>query len=138
VDDISGASLWPKDSKQRALVEQWISVEQSHHNAADKLVYELYFKKMRGAEADKTVVEEETKRLHSCYKIMNEHLHGKTFLVGDSFSLADIVFMPYLNYLQACEGFKEILSAHPNVAAWWKAITSRPSWQKTLSLLNHK
>jgi len=135
VDDVTGASLVPKDSKQRALVEQWISIEESHYTACNTVVWELLFKKLFGAgETDPKVVEAESKKLHSFYKFLNEHLKGKKFLVGDSFSLADITYMPFTNYLLQIDQFKNVLDAYPNVAAWWKNCTSRPSWVKVMAL----
>jgi len=133
-ETLPGTSLTPKDAKQRGLMEQWISIEMSHHKSADTIVSELFFKKMMGgAAADQSVVDEASKKLNDLYKIMDKHLEGKTFLVGDSFTLADVVFMPYLAYLQNCEGFQNVLTPYPNVSKWWNTISSRDSWKKATS-----
>jgi glutathione S-transferase len=79
--------LLPKDPKQRALVEQWISVETSNY-VPEKLVGELVFKKWRGLEVDEKVVEEYKKKLPGLFSILNKALEGKNYLVGDRLTLA--------------------------------------------------
>jgi glutathione S-transferase len=79
--------LLPKDPKQRALVEQWISVESSNY-VPEKLVNELVFKKWRGIEADEKVVAESKKKLPEVFAILNKHLEGRNFMVGDNLTIA--------------------------------------------------
>jgi len=135
IDDIlPGYQLVPKDPRQRALVEQWVSVEMSHYKPAEALVSELIFKKMFGGVTDAAVVDENTKKLHAFFKILNHQLEGKNYLVGNDFTLADLVFMPYTQYLLGAEGFADVLSGYPNIANWWGKISSRPSWQKVIAM----
>jgi len=54
-------------------------------------------------------------------------LAGGEYLAG-AFSLAEIAWMPYLEYLAAAGG-ADLINDRPNVAAWWKRISERPSWQ---------
>jgi glutathione S-transferase len=35
--------------------------------------------------------------------------------------------MPYIEYLQATPQ-KDTLQKYPQVAAWWKRVSERPSW----------
>jgi len=136
VDDVieGGIELVPKDKKKRALVEQWISVEMSHYKPAETLVAELLFKKFRGQEADQTVVEENKRKLDGFLVILNKELEGKNYLVGEQFSLADLVFLPYTDYLLKQEGFHNYFDAYPNVKRWWHNISTRPSWVKVSQL----
>jgi len=136
VDDViqGGHTLVPRDPQHKALVEQWISVEMSHYKPAETLVYELLFKRFRGLGPDATVVEENRKKLGDFYHILNAQLEGKNYLVGDSFTLADLVFLPYTQYLLQQEGFADVLVPYHNVHRWWQTISSRPSWQKVSQL----
>jgi len=115
-------------------VEQWVSVEMSHYKPAETLVYELLFKKFRGLETDQAVVEENKKKLEGFLSVLNKELEGKNYLVGEQFSLADLVFLPYTDYLLKQEGFHNFLDAFPNVKRWWQTISSRPSWVKVSQL----
>jgi len=131
-------TLLPEDPKLLGEVEQWISVETSNYKA-DEIVYEHVFKKWKGGgEADPAKVEEAFKKVTTVYEVLEAHLKGKKgkkeFLVGDHLTVADIVFLPYTDYLLNIPDFKNVLEKYPHVNAWWKNVTGRPSWQKVLKL----
>jgi len=131
IDDVvhTGTTLIPKDAKHKGLVEQWISIEMSDYKA-DQVVIELFFKPMRGGKPDPAALEAAAKKLHETFEVMEKTLTGRKFLVGDSFTAADLVFMPFTEYLLQCEGYGNVLDKYPNVKAWWANISSRPSWKK--------
>lgn len=56
---------------------------------------------------------------------------GKDFLCG-AFSLADICYAPYLQYLFDMRIALGVTD-RPNVAAWWGRVSERPAWQKAIS-----
>ena len=59
--------------------------------------------------------------------VIEKALAGGEYLAG-AFSLAEIAWMPYLEYLAAAGG-ADLINERSNVAAWWKRISERPSWQ---------
>jgi len=59
---------------------------------------------------------------------MEKQLGKTAYLAGDSFTLADIGFMPYIDYGMATPA-KEIFSKFPRVMAWWNKIAERPTWK---------
>jgi len=124
-------ALYPNQAEARGLVEQWISIEQNYHDCLEKLVAELFFKPVFfKKETDEKVVENEEKRLHIAYEVLDKHLQGRKFLVGDKLTVADIVYMPYIEYLLMTDKFKNVLEKYPNIDAWWKSLSGRPTWQK--------
>jgi len=125
--------LYPVEPRKRAIVDQWISVEQHYYDAAEKIVYELVFKKYRQQEPDHAVVKEEEKRLHVVLQVLDHRLGQSKFLGGDIFTIADIFYIPYTAYLLSTTEFKNVLDKYPHVSKWWENITSRPSWQKVVS-----
>jgi glutathione S-transferase len=58
--------------------------------------------------------------------IVERQLGGRKFLVGDQFSLADLCYLPFLEFLPMAE-----INPPPAVAAWTERLLSRPSAQKT-------
>jgi glutathione S-transferase len=58
-------------------------------------------------------------------------LSKHAFLAGDSLTIADIGFAPYLEYLMPTPAAAK-LGNHPHVAAWWAAVSDRPAWRKTV------
>jgi glutathione S-transferase len=127
---LPGTSLTPASLQDRARMEQWISIETSNFTPhAMKIIYQLFFNKMSGKEPIMAIVEEGRKSMGATLDIMDKHLASSPYFVGDQFTLADIGFLPYIEYLFAA-GEGEHFTSRPNVAAWWERCSSRASWKK--------
>ena len=61
--------------------------------------------------------------------VMERSLADRESIAAGSFSLADIGFMPYIEYLFLC-GEGSLITDHRNTASWWTRISERASWQK--------
>ncbi|HXN31343.1 MAG TPA: glutathione S-transferase N-terminal domain-containing protein [Polyangiaceae bacterium] len=130
---LPGATLTPSDPKGRGLMEQWISVETSNFTPhAMTIIYQLFFGPMRGAQPDPAKVEEGRTKLAKSVEVLDRQLAGGPYLLGERFSLADICYMPYFEYLTQTAA-KDALLDHANVAAWWKRTSERESWKKVTS-----
>jgi glutathione S-transferase len=129
-----GEQLVPTDPKQRALVTQWINVEAfEFYPAAHPLMIELNFKKAWGmGDPDPATIERLRAQLKPVLEVLDKALEGKTYLVGDKFSIADLVFISDLDYLRDA-GETSWMGKFENVKRWAKAIASRPSWEKAKS-----
>lgn len=126
-----------QDPAKYALIEQWISVEMSHFQEPTfQLAYELVFKPVYfGATTDHGAVAEQKEKLIKVLSLYDSHLKGKSYLVGDSFTLADAVHLPFCNLVFSLPEIAPILESHVNVKKWWQTISLRPSWQKVLAEL---
>ncbi|MRG92730.1 glutathione S-transferase family protein [Polyangium spumosum] len=123
--------LAPTDAKDLGVMEQWISVEQSYFSPpAMKAILEIFFAPMKGTTPDPKVVEEGKAGAAKALDVLERALAGKQWLAG-SFSIAEITYAPYLQYL-VDTGLGDIVKERPNVAAWWSRISERPSWQKAI------
>ncbi len=126
---LPGASLTPADPRGRAAMEQWISIEASNFTpGVMKILGQLFFARMRGQEPNMDLVEEGRVAVRKAVAVMDKQLAGQDYLAA-SFSLADICFMPYVEYLFMV-GEGALITDAPNVAAWWTRVSERPSWQK--------
>jgi glutathione S-transferase len=126
-----GDSFVPTDAWQRALVDQWVNAEITEFfPASHPLVLELVFKRaFGGGEPDPAVVENLRVKLATTLGVLDRALEGKQYLVGEKFSLADMVYMPDLEYLHV-GGEGPRIAKFANVARWWNTISARPSWAK--------
>jgi glutathione S-transferase len=125
-----GSSFLPTEAKDRALLDQWVHVEHGEfYPTAHPLGFELVVKKAMGmGEPDPARVESLRAGVAPVLAVLDQALEGKSYLVGEKFSLADMVFMPDLELLHAGgEGTR--IGKFTNVARWWKSISARPSWQ---------
>src|SRR5207302_3634951 len=101
---LPGAAIAPKDLKQRALMDQWISVENENFTPhAMKMIYQLVFGKWRGQQPDMKLVEEGRTALTRTVEVMERQLAKTPYIAGEAFTLADICYMPYIEYLFAGE-----------------------------------
>ena len=53
-------------------------------------------------------------------------------LTGVDFTLADLGFMPYLEALCGAGCEEQVFGSRVYLAAWWKRMRSRPTWQAVL------
>jgi glutathione S-transferase len=107
-------------------MEQWISVEQSQFSPnAMKFVFQFVFKRPQ----EPGVLDAATTMIEKVFAVLSKPLEKNTFVVGDQFTLADIGYMPYIEYLMTTPA-KPSVEKYPNVLAWWNRVSARPTWRK--------
>jgi glutathione S-transferase len=125
LDGKASGKLVPSDPKARARMEQWISIETSEFTPnAMKFVYAYIFKREQPAD----VMAAATKALETTLGVMDKQLATTPFLAGSEFTLADVCYMPYVDYAIGTPA-KEILAKYPHVMTWWNKISERPTWR---------
>ncbi|WP_426749445.1 glutathione S-transferase family protein [Myxococcus sp. Y35] len=128
---LAGPSLTPSDVQAFARMEQFISVEHCYFTpAAMKVIWERLFKGLLGGGApDEARIEEGMKGIERVFGIVDPVLGKQPYLAGDSFSLAEICWMPYMDFFVAAGG-GALLGNYKGVSAWWERVSARPSWKK--------
>jgi glutathione S-transferase len=126
INDKVNGPLIPRENRDRARMEQWISVETSNFTSpVMKFVFHHIFKREQTPETLATA----GTQLDAALDIMDKQLAASPFIAGTSFSLADICFMPYIEYAMNTPA-KDHFTKHPHVMAWWNKISERPTWRK--------
>ena len=126
INETNHGKLLPSDAKSRAKVEQWMSVETSNFTPhVMKFIYEYVFKRPQG----EAVIKAATESLEKALGIMEAQLSKTPFIAGSEFTLADIGFMPYIEYAMNSPA-KDIFAKYPSFMKWWSTVSTRPSWQK--------
>lgn len=129
-EKLGGPKLVPADLKARALMEQWMSVETSNFTpAAMKIIYGAVFEPMfYGKPFNQAKVDEGKAGIKAALEVMDKQLTKTPYLTGSEFTLADICFMPYIEYIyMGKQG--DVIESYPAVSKWWKGISDRRSWQ---------
>ncbi|KAG0703339.1 glutathione S-transferase [Suillus ampliporus] len=123
-----GTTLIPTDPKAEALFEQASSIETSNFFASvAPIVYEKVFKPRRGLQPDEEVISKQLVVFKAKLDVYEVILGKQKYLAGDSVTLADLAHLPYGEAFYS-SGFAEVFDSRPNVARWWKDISSRPAW----------
>ena len=71
-------------------------------------------------------------RLAAAYGLLDNHLAGRKWIVGDTMTNADFSCCGYLYYPEPF-GFDR--SAHPNIDAWLTRISETPGWKSPYDLM---
>ena len=71
-------------------------------------------------------------RLKAAYDVLNTHLEGRNWIVGDSISNADLSCCGYLYYPEPF-GFER--ADWPNIDAWLTRISETPGWKSPYDLM---
>lgn len=125
-----GTELIPTELKAYGLFEQGAYVESSNFSpSAEGVVYELFFKNLRGLSADAEKAKQHTEKLASVLDVYEKILSKQEYIGGSTFTIADIYHLPYASLLFAIN-LGHLITDRPHVNAWWQRISSRPSWQK--------
>ena len=128
----SGAIIWyfgegtrfvPEDPYERAQVLQWMFFEQYDHEPAIAVVrfWLAYSKRPRDDFADR--LGERVAAGYRALDALERHLEGRSWLVGDGMTLADIALYAYTHV--AHEGDFD-LRRYPAIAAWLERVANEP------------
>ncbi|KAK6114933.1 hypothetical protein DH2020_007202 [Rehmannia glutinosa] len=59
-------------------------------------------------------------------------LSETSYLIGEEFTLADVVFVPVLSRLAVLNLKEKYIDTRPNVAEYWNVVQERPSYRKVI------
>jgi GST-like protein len=61
------------------------------------------------------------------YEILDKHLAGRDFIVGESYTIADISAWGWIDRAAVVLGGEDPLGPYPNLKRWFQAINARPA-----------
>jgi len=123
----AGSDFYPTDGRQVEVL-RWLSWSSEHfHRHGSRIYFENLVKPMLGmGRADAAAVEESSGFIRKFGAILNDHLKGRRFLLGDTVTVADFAVGACLPYAEAAkiplEGFDEI-------ARWSERLNALPGWR---------
>jgi glutathione S-transferase len=127
---LSGLSLTPTDLKARAMMDQWLSVEQSYFaSPVIKILMQRVIIPSQGGQTDQAVVSDAQTEVVKALDVADKALAKQEYFAGSTFSLADIGWMPYVQYLFTAS-CGDLVTGRANINNWWKRVSTRPSWVK--------
>jgi glutathione S-transferase len=120
-----GSTLIPEDRFERADMLRWMFFEQYNHepNVATMRFWLRYVGEVALSEQQRAQMPAKQAAGAAALKLMDEHLSGRGFLVGDRLSLADICLYAYTHVAEE-GGFA--LGDFPAVQAWLDMIALQP------------
>ncbi len=127
---LPGPPLVPHGAEGAARVDQWISVADSYFTPhAQPVIVETVFRRYLGGERNAHAIDAGRAGMQPALDAMDRALTSSPYLGGSEFSLADVHFMPYLEYLvQTGQG--EQVERRTSLKEWWSRVSSRSAWQR--------
>jgi len=130
-----GTKLLPdtSDIKAVALFEQAINIEQADFDPnASGIAAQKIFIPRKGGKTNEEQLKAHYEGLKAKLDGFERILSKQKYLAGNEIGLADLFTLPYGTKVEGCyPGFFEDQS-RPKVAAWWRAISNRPSWKRVV------
>jgi glutathione S-transferase len=120
-----GSRLVPADAWQRALMWQWLCFEQ--YNLEPNIGTARFWLHSLGR-TPAELGDKLTDRLgkgHDALAVLEQALTGRSFLVGESYSLADVALYAY-THVAPEGGFP--LDGYAAIRAWIRRVESEPCW----------
>jgi glutathione S-transferase len=124
------SGLLPRDEAARADVTRWQFWDASHFSPhVAGIAFEKLLKGMLGmGDPDPRKIEEGLANFRRFGAVLDKRLAGKSYVVGNALTLADLTLASSLMYAKQAE---LPLSEVPNVQSWFGRISDLDAWKKT-------
>ena len=126
------SGLWPTGPQAQADVLRWMTWEAAHFSpACTPMAVERVVKKLSGrGDPDPKEIARGEQEFHKFAPVLDEHLRGRRWLVGDALTIADFCLASSL-ILAVPAQFP--LAKYPEIPRWYAGVAALPGWQKALA-----
>ena len=87
--------------------------------------------RLLGLAPDEAAIAAAMPRAHQVFDELARKLGNQPFFVGDTFTLADIMLAPQLDFLRELPEWQALTSQHANLRSWLERVNQRPSLEAT-------
>jgi len=123
--------LWPTDARGQANVARWTNWESAHWSpGTTPIIFERVVKKLAGmGDPNPAEVARGEALFHPLAEVLNGHLRGKRWLLGDTLTVADFAVATGLAFADAAQ---LPLEKYVEIVRWYDGFRVLPGWQKSL------
>src|SRR5262245_20643557 len=125
------SGLWPSDLRGQADVSRWLNWESAHWTpACSPFAFERVVKKLAGrGDPDPAEIDRAEKLFHPLTEVLNGHLRGRTWLVGERLTIADFGIATGMAFADAGQ---MPVGKYAEICRWYDGFRKLPAWQKSL------
>jgi glutathione S-transferase len=129
-----GPPLAPHDALAAARVEQWVSLLNTHIAPECVLKYLIgyFFAQTPDGAPDRALIDGSLPAMREQFALLDDAVGPTGYLVGDSFTLADIYLLPLLHYLHKLPESSAQLARTRHLARYFDRHSRRASYSQTL------
>jgi glutathione S-transferase len=132
-DITPGQALSPQDARQRADVNRWLFWTSQHFAPAVRvLVWENVFKGMSGnGGPDPAALARGATDIATLAQVFDRHLAGRTWVTGETLTLADFAVATSLIYLEQA---RLPVTGYANLMAWFGRGKALGAWERAAAM----
>ncbi len=129
-----GPALQPKDVKELARMDQWLSAVSDYCYQAmiREIVIQRVLVPMRGGKTDEAMVKAAWPKVEYQLSVLEQTLGQQHYLASGALSLADLMLVPILFYVKLQPEGGPLVAKHKGVSAWFDRMAARPSFGATM------
>jgi glutathione S-transferase len=124
--------LGGRDADERREILRWLFFD--NHKFTSYFATWRFMKSFAANAPDPAVAAFLKSRIDSAFFIADKHLAGRSYMVGDAFSIADISLSGYMFYPAEESGYV-LEERFPNLAAWRERVRAAPGWGNPYEVL---
>ena len=125
----AGSDLWPQDDARQIELTRWLSWNSEHFSRHASELYFQYIIKPKFAlgSQDEAAIEKATGFFKQFAGVLNGHLRGRKYLLGDTLSVADFAVGISLPYAERAH---IPVREFPEVERWHARMNEIPAWRE--------
>lgn len=129
-----GPALQPKDIKDLARMDQWMSAisDYCYQAMIRECVIQRVLVPMRGGKTDEAMVKAAWPKIEYQLAVLEQTLGKQQYLAGSALSLADLTLVPIVFYVKLQPEGAPLLAKHKGVSGWFDRMAARPSFGATM------
>lgn len=127
-----GSGLYPEGAQARASMERWLDWTLASLQPAER---PLFWGMVRTApeQRDMAVLQKAADDTGKLWQVLDERLKDRTYIEGDTFTLADIVLGAYCRRFVGPEMDSLRRPAMPHLQAWYERLQGRPAFRRHIA-----
>ena len=132
-DRTHGQDLYPDNIMIRADINRWMMWGVQHFAPPiSTLCFENIWKGMSGRGGpDAAEIDRASRLIAQFAAVLEQHLAGRDWVVGDTLTLADLALAPSLTYIQQA---KLPVTQFPKLMAWLGRVSQLDAWKQTMPI----
>jgi len=139
---LPGASMTPADPQAAARMEQLMNVCDWYvfQGCGNVIAFQrVVAPRILSAPPDEAAIAAVMPRARHVFDALAAQLGSQPYFAGESFTLADVLLAPQLDFMQQTPEWSTLTAAHANLRAWLERVTARASlaattWEKVSAM----
>ena len=127
-------SLTPADARRAARMDQLMAINDWYlfQGVANVIGFQrVVGPRLLGLTPDETAIAAAMPKARTVFTELSALLGRQPFLVGEAFTLADVLLAPQLDFLSATPEWAVLTADTPHLCAWLERVRARPSLEAT-------